>query len=354
MKPRAAFKRLSCTGATSAGGETMPRHWRTRTWRAALIAAAISLATVALAACGDDDIGGRDDAPSRAVASGTSAAAPDTFSSSGGDSAKSGSSGAGASATVAADTSLPSAADIDRKIIFNASIALDVTDVTRAFDDVGAIAKVGGGYVERSSFSGNQDASQRSASLTVRVPVARYDDTLAAIRGVQGASVKSETSKSNEVTEDYTDLQSRLRTLQATEQQYLTLLAQAKTQQEILTMTDRLNSVRGQIEQTQGRLNLLDSMTSLATIDVALAPIPLVQAEPKSDDGPKGVRESFVDAWEASLEVGRYVAAAGAAASVVIIWLAIPVGLAFLSFRALRRRMPVRVAPPPPPPPTVA
>ena len=237
-------------------------------------------------------------------------------------------------------SSLPSL--LDRKVILNASLALTVSDVSAAFSEASRLTRTSGGYVEQSSYSGADLASgakPRAASLTLRVPADQYDALLAGLRGIQGAKVTGEGSKSSEVTEQYTDLQSRLRNLEATEQSYLKLLDQAKSIPDILTVNDRLDGIRAQIEQIQGRLNVLDKMTDLATIDLTLVPAVPGKAEPKGD-GPKPISQAFADAWEGSLDVLRYAAAGGAVVLVAIGWLIIPAMVVVVAIRRMSHRRP--------------
>jgi hypothetical protein len=241
----------------------------------------------------------------------------------------------GSTTSGGADTSLPSL--LDRQIILNGSLVLNVSDVSAAFDEASRLARANGGYVEKSSFSASAQASnQKSATLTLRVPSDQYDQLLAQLRGISGAKVQTEGSQSTEVTEQYTDLQSRLRNLESTEQSYLTLLNQAKSVQDILTVSDRLDNVRGQIEQIQGRINVLDNAINLATIDLTLAPVVPGKAAPTG--GPKTVSQAFADAWAWSLEALRYAAASGAVAVVALAWLAVPAALVILGVRRMRRR----------------
>lgn len=235
--------------------------------------------------------------------------------------------------------SLPSSsADFERKVIVNATMSLHVTDVPAAFSEANRLARAAGGYVERSSMSGvtgEKDTNLR-ATITLRVPAKEYDATLAGLRGIQGAKVQSEGAKSSEVTEQYVDLQSRLRNLERTEGQYLKLLEQAKTIPEILQMNDRLDSVRGQIEQIQGRLRVLDQLSELATIDVTMAPFPAAKAG--DGNGSRSLGEVFVDAWEGSLQAVETVAAGAIYAGVALLWLALPVGLVLVAARRVFRR----------------
>ena len=229
-------------------------------------------------------------------------------------------------------------ADFARKVIVNANISLNVKDVPAAFAEANRLARGAGGYVERSSFinsNDNKDEPQRTASITLRVPSAQYESTLASLRGIEGAKVRSEGSKSSEVTEQYTDLQSRLRNLERSEGQYLTLLAQAKTITEIIQINDRLDSVRGQIEQIQGRLKVLDQLVDLATIDLALAPFPVGNGASAGDNN---LGDVFATAWDHSLDAARYLAAGAIYAGVAAIWLALPAGLALLIYRRVVRK----------------
>ena len=244
-----------------------------------------------------------------------------------------------ASGTGGGTTALPDAsAEFARKVILTATMNLNVKDVQAAFSEANRLARSAGGYVEKSSFSnpgGSKDERNVKATVTLRVPAGQYDATLASLRSIEGAKVQSEGSKSSEVTEQYTDLQSRLRNLERTEGQYLKLLEQAKSITEILQMNDRLDNVRLQIEQIQGRLKVLDQLSEMTTIDLTLAPFPAIA---KVDDGKRSLGEAFVDAWEASLEAVEQVAAAGIYAAVAALWLAIPVGLVFFAGRRMFRR----------------
>jgi hypothetical protein len=228
---------------------------------------------------------------------------------------------------------------LDRKVILNATLAMNVNDVSGAFDEASRLVRASGGYVEKSSFIASAlGVNQKSATLTLRVPADQYDQLLGQLRGMQGAKVTSEGSKSTEVTEQYTDLQSRQRNLERTEQSYLKLLDQAKSVQDILALNDRLDSVRGQIEQIQGRLNVLDHAVDLATIDVTLSPV--ILGKPGPATGPKPVGQAFADAWAWSLDALRYAASMGAVGLVAVAWLVLPLAVVALGIRRMRRRQP--------------
>lgn len=221
---------------------------------------------------------------------------------------------------------------LDRQIIRTATVSIETDTVSRNFEDIGTIATGAGGFVASSSF-GTQDDRQ-IASITVRVPGDRYQDVLQQLRRI--GEVKSEQASSNDVTEEFTDLQSRLRNLEASEQRYLDLLGRAENINDILTVQDRINITRAEIEQVQGRINLLGNQTELATITVHLAP-PIPGLVPEEKEGSTNPLEAAQEAWEASLAV-----LLGAAVVVVAIgafsWWILPLaGLGWYVGRRLQR-----------------
>jgi hypothetical protein len=200
----------------------------------------------------------------------------------------------------------------DRKIVQTASMRLEVKEVGASFEEVGRVATSVGGFVASSSFSNQGDI--QVASVTIRVPSTSYQQVLSDLRGL-GVKVVNEDSRSSDVTAEYTDLNARLRNLEATETQLLELLSRATTISEILQVQDRLNNTRSEIEQVKGRMALLDKLTDLATIAVHLAP---VAPGAGGGDGSR-LGNEIAAAWDESIEFLTDVAA-GALHVVVFAW----------------------------------
>ena len=241
------------------------------------------------------------------------------------------------------DQSLPQAQVQDRKIVRNATLDLNVENVAAAVQQVEDAAGAAGGFVSSSNvFVSNTDNTgdsverTQTASVTIRVPADAYASVMSKLRGIAKETV-SETSDASEVTEEYTDLQARLRNLGATETRYLELLAKAVTIEEILTVQDRLNTVRLEIEQVTGRINVLNSLTDFATITVRLS-LPPAIAEAKGDN------QNWVEeAWSASLETSQdalvVLGTVAIVSGVLLAWLAVP-GLAlFVLWRIFGKRI---------------
>ena len=263
--------------------------------------------------------------------------------------------GGGAAATSAAnldaaaeapgdgDQSLPQAQVQDRKIVRNATLDLHVENVTTAVQQVEDAAGAAGGFVSSSNvFVSNTDDTgdsverTQTASVTVRVPADAYSSVMSHLRGLAEETV-SETSDASEVTEEYTDLQARLRNLGATESRYLELLARAVTIDEILTVQDRLNTVRLEIEQVTGRINVLNSLTDFATITVRLS-LPPAIAE-ATGDNQNWVEEAWNASWETSQDAMVVLGTVAIVAGVVVAWLAVPALVLFVLWRIFGKRI---------------
>ncbi len=210
----------------------------------------------------------------------------------------------------AAVTNLPST--LGRTILRDGSVGLEVESVSQSFERVRQIAEGAGGFVADSNFTGS--GSDQSASLTLRIPAERFGDVLAQLQDI-AVEVRSVSSSSQDVTEEYTDLESSLRNLRAVEQRYLSLLSEAQEIDDILMVQDRLNGVRYEIERIQGRVNLLDNLASLATVRVHLIPTP--DAAAKAGPADPGFGDRVLEAWESSLEA---IEAVGTAVVVAVVW----------------------------------
>lgn len=232
------------------------------------------------------------------------------------------------------------ASTLDRTIIRTASLDLAVESVTRALEDVGRIATVVGGFVARSSLGTQRiaDDEYQVGSVTIRVPDREFEGVMARLRGL-ATEVVNEHSETADVTEEFTDLQARLRNLEATERQYLAFLERAQDLDDILVITDRMNQVRAEIERVQGRINLLRNLSELATITLHLTPAAATAHLPSPEPG--GVTNPLTaarEAWERSLETLAVVASGVLIVVVYSWWIVPPLTAGAIALRAWWRR----------------
>jgi hypothetical protein len=199
---------------------------------------------------------------------------------------------------------VPQAFDTDRALILTASVAMRAKDAWTVSDQVQRIALGLGGDILSLAQSGSGDS--RSATLQIRVPQGRFNDALRQIRDIGDVEVVSSNIDGKDVTDQFVDLQARLKAKQDEEQRYLALLARADKIDDILKIDSVLSQVRTQIEQLTGQVNSIKARTTFSTITVQVSPVapqPLPTLDPKAYDPSKTV-ERAVAALASLMRVG--------------------------------------------------
>ncbi|HUE82583.1 MAG TPA: DUF4349 domain-containing protein [Pyrinomonadaceae bacterium] len=164
---------------------------------------------------------------------------------------------------------------VDRKIIRNAELAVEVADTPEAQRGITSIAETHGGFVVTSEIkqrpSSDPNRRELEATLVIRVPAPRFDAALNDIRAV-GLRVIHEKASAQDVTEEFIDLEARVSAQRALEAQFLEIMKQAAKIPEALEVQRELANVRTEIEKIEGRQRFLQNQASLSTITVKLQP----------------------------------------------------------------------------------
>ena len=135
-----------------------------------------------------------------------------------------------------------------------------------SFDD--RFAAVVDAAEDNRGFVAESRSRERAGTLTVRVPSARFDETLRAIRDLGTVSVES--VRGRDVTAEYVDLRARLRIEKSRREVLLRLMDRAESIEQTIRVRNALDETQLRIEQIQGQLRLLNDQTSFATITVDL------------------------------------------------------------------------------------
>lgn len=157
-----------------------------------------------------------------------------------------------------------------RKVIRNADLAMTVTSPGAAQREAGKIAEQHGGYLASSeslSTASEDGEEPGSVRVTLRVSSDRLDAALDALRKL-GKHVGHENISSRDVTDDWVDLEARIKTQKKLEEQYLEILKNASRVDDLLSVQKQLAEVRGEIEKAEGKKRLLDNQIALSTIIV--------------------------------------------------------------------------------------
>jgi hypothetical protein len=223
------------------------------------------------------------------------------------------------------------------RVVKTGSIALVVEDqkVSPTLQAVERAARQDGGYI--SSGTTNEYGDTPSGELTIRVPVAKFEDLVAQVRALD-AKVRTATTSGKDVTAQYSDMEAQLKSLKATRDRFYTILAKTKTIGEILTVQQRIDNVSGQIDRIEGQRKLLANQSDLATLTVSVSEAgdPVVKATTKPRSGISQAWHNAIDGFVTGVEA--IISHSGRA----LLWL-LCLGALFLlgrsGFRVARRRM---------------
>ena len=161
----------------------------------------------------------------------------------------------------------------DRMIVRTANLSLLVEDTEETLDAIERLATQLEGYI--SDLQTWRQNDQLAGIVTLRIPASSFDQARERIKEL-AVEVESENVSGQDVTEEYVDLEARLRNLEVAEEELLELLDSAqethKNAESILAIYREITNVRQQIEQITGRMNYLENASSLATLTVSLTP----------------------------------------------------------------------------------
>lgn len=153
----------------------------------------------------------------------------------------------------------------NRKLIKEGSVSFETHDLNKSYQQVINSANNLGGYI--SSDQQDKSSYRTTFSITVRIPASAFDSLILAIsQGVKSFDSKNIDVK--DVTEEFFDIQVRLKNKKELEIRYLTLLKETKNISEILEIERALNQIRSEIESVEGRLKYLSDRISYSTLHI--------------------------------------------------------------------------------------
>lgn len=151
-----------------------------------------------------------------------------------------------------------------RKLVCTAQVEIAVVEFDALAAKVAALATAHGGFISKAQMSGAA-GGRRFAEWTLRLPVAQFDACFQAAQGL--GEVRSASLNTQDVTNEYYDVEARIRNGQAEEQRLIALLEDRTARlQDVLDVEREIARVREAIELQQGRLRVLSDLTDLSTL----------------------------------------------------------------------------------------
>jgi len=157
----------------------------------------------------------------------------------------------------------------ERPVIQTATFDLEVDNIDQALYTLTQVVGDMQGYIVSQRVW--YDGEAKFATITLAVPVQDFENALRRLRGL-ATRVVNEQISGEDVSDQYVDLGSRLRNLEATRDRIRGFLRQAQSVEEALQVNRELSAIEDQIEQVQGRLNYLDDKTTFSIVTVNLNP----------------------------------------------------------------------------------
>jgi hypothetical protein len=187
-----------------------------------------------------------------------------------------------------------------------------------------SIAEAAGGFVVTTSV---EDERRGFGSVTLRVPANGFRQTLARLRDL--GDVEREQVSGRDVTQEFVDLQARLRNFAAQEAVLLRLMGRSQSVADTIRVQSHLQGVQLDIERLRGRLRFLEDQTAMSTITLDFA-----------EAGAPAPRTGTIEkAWERAVDAAFAVVSAVIVGAGFVVPIALMIGVGFLVVGWVRPRV---------------
>jgi hypothetical protein len=166
----------------------------------------------------------------------------------------------------------------ERMIIRTGELSLEVEETEKAMEEARALVQGIGGFVADSRMWRDRpldEDTQPRGWMSVRVPAARFDEVVAGLKEL-ALEVRQEVASGRDVTEEFVDLEARLKNLTAVEEELRELLAEVRAKtgkaEDIMSVYRELTRIREEVERLTGRMKFLEDQVAMATITVEFIP----------------------------------------------------------------------------------
>jgi len=234
-------------------------------------------------------------------------------------------------------------AALSRKIIYDGEIDLIVKDVEPIGKQVVTFIQEARGYIAEQSTTGSP-GSQRAMRWKLRVPVDQFESLVEKVIAL--GELERNTRTSQDVTEQFYDIEARIKNKKA-EEKSLTKILDERTGklEDVLKIETELSRVRGEIEQLEGKIRVLENLSSLATLVLSVREREKFEPPPPAAaDFPTQVARTWENSIHDLVNLGKSVILWAVDWAVWIPLLVVAALLAWIVVRWLIRRLPRLIA----------
>ena len=231
--------------------------------------------------------------------------------------------------------------DVERLVIRNANLSIVVKSPAESLDAIMRMATDMGGFVVDSSLYQRQTATGvqvQEARVTVRVPADRLDQAMDQIKALvdnPATDVLNENVTGQDVTKEYTDLQSRLRNLEDAADKLREIMDSATRPEDVLAVFNELKNVNEQIEILKGQIKYYEESAAMSAISVFIQAQETIAPLSVAGWKPQGVAR---EALQALISAYQWIVEAVIWMALFCLPIALPIGLVlFFIVRAVIR-----------------
>ena len=194
-----------------------------------------------------------------------------------------------------------------RKLIRTVDISVEALDYEKLMADVKQRVNALGGYFESLDESGDaRKGSVRYSHMTIRVPKDRADELIRIVE--EEGNITNRSENVTDVTLDYSDKESHKKVLLAEQERLLSMMEQAETIEDMITIESRLSEVRYQIESMESQLRTYDNKIDYTTVYLTVNEVEKIT--PVEEPGFfQRVKDGFAESCEGAVEFLQDVAA---------------------------------------------
>lgn len=182
-----------------------------------------------------------------------------------------------------------------KKIIKDGNIAIKANDLTASKKNIDAITKSFDGYYLSEEMDNNDQNS--SFNLRIRIPAERFEQFISSLEKGND-EITGKGIHARDVTEEFTDIETRLASKRDYLKKYRELLARAQNVKDVLSIEESIRVIQEEIESREGRLKYLNDQVAYSTLDVYLfQPKPFQYKPVQEDNFLERVKKSLGNGW---------------------------------------------------------
>ncbi|HZG61264.1 MAG TPA: DUF4349 domain-containing protein [Anoxybacillus sp.] len=155
-----------------------------------------------------------------------------------------------------------------KMVIYHAEIRMEVKEFQKVQQTIEQLVQSQGGYIVQANVYESED-HRLEGTVTTRIPQAKFQTFLGQLEKL-AMKVHSRHVTGQDVTEEFVDLESRLKSKQAVEERLYQFLKEAKDTKDLLAISNDLARVQEEIEQIKGRMKYLQNQSDLSTVTIHL------------------------------------------------------------------------------------